>query len=202
MNLFKFKSADNCSKKTTIAKSIILDSEKIEYTIRKHRKAKRLKIAIACDGSCTVTLPWRLGLWNAEKFIQQNSEWVLDKMKAMKKIGQNNLLLQRNKEEYLRLKKNSRDFAIKKLEKLNEFYGFEYKKVFIRNQKSRWGSCSSRRNLNFNYKIMFLPERHADYIIVHELCHLKEFNHSQRFWSLVSQALPEYKEIKKQLKVL
>lgn len=200
MNLFKFKSTGNSSKNKTVAKSIVLDSEKIEYTIRKHRKAKRLKIAIACDGSCTVTLPWRLGLWNAEKFIQQNSEWVLDKMKAMKKIGQNNLLLRRDKKEYQMVKEYARDFITKRLEKYNESYGFEYKKIAIRNQKSRWGSCSSRRNLNFNYKIMFLPERYADYIIVHELCHLKEFNHSKRFWNLVSQTIPEYKEIKKQIK--
>lgn len=202
MNFFKFKSTDNRSKKTTVAKSIILDSEKIEYTIRKHRKAKRLKIAISCDGNCTVTLPWRMSMLDAEKFIQQNSEWVLDKIGAMKKIGQNNLLLNRDKKEYQKVKEYARDFITKRLEKHNEFYGFTYKKIAIRNQKSRWGSCSRKGNLNFNYKIILLPERHADYIIAHELCHLKEFNHSQRFWNLVSQSIPEYKEIKKQLKVL
>ena len=137
-----------------------------------------------------------------EKFVQQNSEWVSDKMKAMKKIGSNNLLLRRDKKEYQKVKEYARDFITKRLEKHNEFYGFEYKNIAIRNQKTRWGSCSKKGNLNFNYKIILLPERHADYIIVHELCHLKEFNHSKSFWNLVSQTIPEYKEIKRRLKVL
>ncbi len=183
-------------------KKITLKNEKIEYSVRKHRKAKRLKIAISCDGNCMVTLPWRMSLWDAEKFIQQNSQWVLDKMKAMKKIGRKSLFSRNNRQEYLRLREYARDFVTRRLEKYSEFYGFEYKSVAIRNQKTRWGSCSSKSNLNFNYKIMLLPQRHADYIIVHELCHLKEFNHSKRFWNLVSQAIPEYEKIIKQLKVL
>lgn len=183
-----------------VTKNIILNDEKINYTVRKHRKARKMKIAISCDGNCTVTLPWHIGMWNAEKFIQQNSKWVLEKIEKMKKIGNNNLLLRRDKKEYSKLKEYARDFITKKLDKLNEAYGFGYKKIIIRNQKTRWGSCSSKGNLNFNYKIIFLPEECADYIIVHELCHLKEFNHSQRFWSLVSRTIPEYKEIKKQIK--
>jgi predicted metal-dependent hydrolase len=185
-----------------VIKKITLRNEKIEYTVRKHRLAKRLKIAISCDGNCRVTLPWRMSMWDAEKFIQQNSQWVLDKMKTMKKIGGNSLFSRHNKKEYLKLREYARDFVAKRLEKYGEFYGFEYKKVAIRNQKTRWGSCSSKSNLNFNYKIVLLPERHADYIIVHELCHLKEFNHSRVFWNLVSQTIPEYKKIIKQLKVL
>lgn len=185
-----------------VTKKITLKNEKIEYTVRKHRRARRLKIAISCEGNCMVTLPWYMGMWNAEKFVQQNSQWVLNKMKAMKKIGGSSLLLRHNAKEYLRLKEHARDFVTKRLEKYSEFYGFEYKKVAIRNQKTRWGSCSSKGNLNFNYKVMFLPQRHANYIIVHELCHLEEFNHSKRFWNLVSQIIPEHKKIIKQLKTL
>lgn len=199
MNFFKLK---NTHKKTAVTKSIVLRDEKIEYTVRKYRSAKRLRIAISCDGNCRVTLPWRMSMWSAEKFIQQNSQWVLDKMKAMKKIGCNNLLLKHDKKEYLKVREYARDFVTKRLKKYKEFYGFEYKKIAIRNQKSRWGSCSRKGNLNFNYKIILLPERHADYIIVHELCHLKEFNHSKSFWNLVSRTIPEYKEIKKQIKTL
>lgn len=202
MNFFKFKNTTHPHKHKTVTKNIVLENEKIEYTVRKYRSAKRLRIAISCDGNCMVTLPWRMSMWDAEKFIQKNSEWVLEKMKAMKKIGCNNLLLHRDKKEYQKVKEYARDFVTKRLEKYKEFYGFEYKKIAIRNQKTRWGSCSRKGNLNFNYKIILLPERHADYIIVHELCHLKEFNHSKRFWNLVSQTIPEYKEIKKRLKVL
>ena len=165
-------------------------------------KAIRLKIAISCDGNCTVTLPWRLGLWNADDFIRQNSKWILEKTEKIKKISNNNLLFQQNRKEYLKLKEYARDFVIKKIEKLNEVYKFEYKKIIIRNQKTRWGSCSSKGNLNFNYKIIFLPEECVNYIIVHELCHLREFNHSEKFWNLVMHNIQKYKKIKKQIKAL
>lgn len=76
------------------------------------------------------------------------------------------------------------------------------KKVAIRNQKTRWGSCSSRGNLNFNYKIIFLPVCLMDYIIVHELCHLKELNHSKKFWQLVEKQIPNYRDLIRDLKVI
>jgi hypothetical protein len=186
----------------TVQKKITLLSEKIEYTVRKHRTAKRLKLVISCDGNCTVTLPWRMGFVSADDFIRKNAEWVLEKMKAMKKIGRNSLFARHDRVEYLKLKETARVMVTRRLEKYAEFYGFEYKGVAIRNQKTRWGSCSSKGNLNFNYKILLLPQRHADYIIVHELCHLKEFNHGKRFWNLVAQTIPEYERIVTQLKIL
>ncbi len=185
-----------------IIKKITLNSEKIEYTVRKHRTAKRLKLAIYCDGNCVVTLPWRMGFLSADEFIRKNAQWVLEKMKTMKKIGKNSLFARHDHVEYLKLKEHAREMVAKRLEKFNAVYGFTYKGVAIRNQKTRWGSCSSKGNLNFNYKILLLPQRHADYIIVHELCHLKEFNHSKRFWNLVAQTIPEYEKIVEQLRVL
>jgi hypothetical protein len=186
----------------SIRKKITLRNEKIEYTVRKHRQAKRLKLAISCDGNVAVTLPWRMGFVSADEFIRKNAEWVLEKMKAMKKIGRNSLFARHDNVEYQNLKEHAREMVKSRLEKYAEFYGFQYNGVAIRNQKTRWGSCSSKGNLNFNYKILLLPQRHADYIIVHELCHLKEFNHGKRFWNLVAQKIPEYERIVAQLKVL
>ncbi len=73
------------------------------------------------------------------------------------------------------------------------------KAVRIRNVRSRWGSCSQKGNLNFHYKIAFLPPHLVDYVVVHELCHLREFNHSARFWALVAARLPDWKARKREL---
>jgi len=97
---------------------------------------------------------------------------------------------------YLKYKKQARVFVEERIEYLNGFYQFEFKRVSIRNQKTRWGSCSRKGNLNFNYKIVLLPQHLADYIIVHELCHLGEFNHSKDFWSLVAQTTPNHLELR------
>ena len=100
---------------------------------------------------------------------------------------------------YLENKERARELVHARLAYWNQFYNLPYKRVAIRNQHSRWGSCSTKQNLNFNYRIVFLPPLLADYIIVHELCHLAEFNHSATFWGHVAKTLPDYLERKAEL---
>lgn len=101
---------------------------------------------------------------------------------------------------YLLYKERARGLVLAKIAKFNTFYNFKLGKVAIKDTRTRWGSCSNKGNLNFNYKIFFLPEPLVDYIIVHELCHLAEFNHSHSFWVLVAQTMPDYKERQAELK--
>ncbi len=103
---------------------------------------------------------------------------------------------------YLQHKEQARTLVKERLAHFNTFYKFDFKKVFIKNQKSVWGSCSTRKNLNFNYKIIFLSPQVADYLIVHELCHLKEMNHRAVFWSLVEKTVPNYKKLRKELRAI
>lgn len=101
---------------------------------------------------------------------------------------------------YKDAKKESLAFAQERVGVFNEIYGFSYKEVRVKNQKTRWGSCSKRGNLNFNYRILYLPLHLADYIVVHELCHLKEFNHGKKFWDLVAQVFPGHREMRRELR--
>ena len=112
------------------------------------------------------------------------------KIKKKKKVNKNYL---ENKSKALEIVKN-------RIEYFNTFYNYKWNRIVIRNQKTRWGSCSRRGNLNFNYKIALLPQKSSDYIIVHELCHLGEFNHSQKFWDLVAKTIPDYKGIRRDLR--
>ena len=91
-------------------------------------------------------------------------------------------------------KEAARILVHERLTHFNQHYNFAYNKVAIRNQRSRWGSCSRKGNLNFNYKLLDIPPHLADAVIVHELCHLKEMNHSKAFWALVAQTIPDHKE--------
>lgn len=75
-----------------------------------------------------------------------------------------------------------------------------YTSITIRDQKSRWGSCSSRGTLSFNYRLIFAPPKVLDYVVIHELCHLTHFNHSKEFWNMVGQIMPDYKVCQKWLK--
>lgn len=97
-------------------------------------------------------------------------------------------------------KELARSIIHERLAYWNVHYNFAYKRVAVRNQKRRWGSCSEHGNLNFNYKIIFLPEALMDYVIVHELCHLAELNHSQMFWDHVALTVPEYKKMRAYLR--
>lgn len=84
-------------------------------------------------------------------------------------------------------------YLLPRTAELARLHGFHYGKITIKGQSTRWGSCSSQRNLNFNWRLMFAPPGAVDYVIIHELCHLQELNHSRRFWSLVGRLCPDYK---------
>ena len=87
-----------------------------------------------------------------------------------------------------------------RVEYFAKIIGVTYGRITIRNQKTRWGSCSSKGNLNFNCLLMLAPPEVLDYVVVHELCHRKQMNHSKAFWSEVEKVLPDYKEARKWLK--
>ena len=102
--------------------------------------------------------------------------------------------------KYLAHKEAARRLVHAKIAQFNAHYGFTILRVAVRDQKSRWGSCSKKGNLNFNYRLALLPEPLVDYVIVHELCHLAEFNHSPQFWARVAEMIPDYRARRAELK--
>lgn len=105
-----------------------------------------------------------------------------------------------SKKAYTLHKEAARALVHAKIAQFNAHYGYTLNKIFIKNHQSRWGSCSSRGNLNFNYKIVFLPPELQEYLVVHELCHLGALNHSKDFWALVEQTTPHHRMLRKKLK--
>lgn len=103
---------------------------------------------------------------------------------------------------YVEHKEAARELVLARLAHFNTHYGLVWNRVAIRNQRRCWGTCTSLKNLNFNYKILLLPPHLQDYIIVHELCHLKELNHGQAFWDLVGEQIPDYQARVAELRVV
>ncbi len=173
--------------------------EKIKYTLKLSRKAKRLRLAIYCDGAVVLTAPHSASENFINQFVTKNTEWILRKLEGFKPFIARSFI-KNSKKDFIKYKTEALALTQSRVEYFNQFYNFKFNKINIRNQKTRWGSCSKKGNLNFNYKIALLPAKSADYVIVHELCHLGEFNHSKGFWNLVAQVIPDYLKIRNDLK--
>lgn len=170
-----------------------------EYEIRESTRAKRLTLTVHPHGRVVVTKPVRISHKTAEAFILKHAEWIerakeaFIKRAAKKKTDQ--IVLPRprkNSSAYKEARKEARILVTERLQHFNELYNFTYGTISIRDQKTRWGSCSAKGNLSFNYRIVYLPKEIQDYIVVHELCHTNEHNHSERFWAQVARAIPAH----------
>ena len=180
-------------------RQINLHNRVVDYTIRRSKKAKRLRLAVYGDGNLIVTIPRIFPSFLIDKYIVAKSQWIISKFDFFEKLNKKKKILF-TVDSYNDNKLKALDIITKRIVVLNKNHKYEFNKVTIKNQKTCWGSCSLKKNLNFNYKVIFLPPKIRDYIIIHELCHLKEFNHSQKFWKLVATFMPNYELLIKQLK--
>ena len=170
-----------------------------KYILRKSKRAKRVRLSVYCDGSVVATSPLGVSRSIIDKFVFEKRQWLANKIKFYNNIDEREVRVF-SVDDYLRHRGEALALVKERVEFYNKIYKYSFNRISVKNQKTRWGSCSRKRNLNFNYKVLFLPEKLRDYIIVHELCHLKELNHSQRFWSLVGEVLPGYLNIRRELR--
>ena len=154
------------------------------------------------NGDAVLRIPNQLSADALQKFLDSEHAWIWKKVKQMQMRME-----QRQETGAVPVGELSRD-ELEKIKKKIESRVNAYKKamgvtigwITIRNQKTRWGSCSSEKNLNFNWKLILAPPEVLDYVVVHELCHLKEMNHSKAFWDEVGKVMPEYETYKLWLK--
>jgi predicted metal-dependent hydrolase len=190
----------NSSMIANMQKEIILEDKKVPYTLRRSPRARRMRLAVHYDGTVVLTVPLGLSETAAEKFVNEKVRWVLSKIDLFSRFRGSDAIVHRGREDYIKHKDAALVVARESVLRLNKIYGYRYNRISVRNQRTCWGSCSRKGNLNFNYRILFLPDEVRDYVIVHELCHLGEFNHSKRFWELVAIASPDFLAIRKELK--
>ena len=159
------------------------------------------QIQVRADGSILVRAPRRMPERYIERFVLEKSDWIEKVLKKLSDAKERmNDAEPLSPEEIMRLSKEALDYISKRVEYYASIVGVEYGRITVRNQKTRWGSCSGKKNLNFNCLLMLTDEKIIDYVVVHELCHLKEMNHSKDFWAEVERVLPDYKASRAWLK--
>ncbi|MCF7860572.1 M48 family metallopeptidase [Patescibacteria group bacterium] len=165
---------------------------------RRVRRSRHVRLSLSADGRVLVTRPFWVTERFAQNFVNEKREWILKQWQKLKDAP-DSPLSKGTRVDYLRYKERVREIAKERLEYFNQFYHFKYTRLSIRDQRTRWGSCSKRGGLNFNYRLVFLPPELIDYLIVHELCHLQQLNHSPAFWGLVAQQIPDFKKRRQEL---
>ena len=165
--------------------------------IKSNRKS--IALEIKPDGRVICRAPRGMKDREIEKFIHNHELWIkrtLIKVENSEKEKGEFL----SEEELELLKKQARKIIPDRVKYYASIIGVDYGRIAIRSQKTRWGSCSTKGNLNFNCRLMLAPIEVLDSVIVHELCHRKEMNHSKKFYALVHRYYPEYDKWNKWLK--
>ena len=163
-------------------------------------RSRRKTIAIQIDreGQVIVRTPYGITKRQVEEFLDEKKDWILQTRQRVEK----------RKKEQIPISEEVRREGIERAKRIfpertayfAKRMGVDYGRITIREQKTRWGSCSSKGNLNFNWKLVLLDPELLDYLVVHELAHRREMNHSAAFWKVVEAELPDYRERRRKLK--
>ena len=166
--------------------------------IRSDRKT--ISLQVKPDGRVIVRAPQRLAKYRVARFVKDHEDWILKQQKKLEDYRETCHVIT-DEERRAGVQK-----ALKIFPERTAYFaarmGVTYGRITIREQKTRWGSCSSAGNLNFNWKLVLMPLEILDYVVVHELAHRKEMNHSPKFWVIVEREMPDYQERKQKLKEL
>ena len=167
--------------------------------IRSNRKS--ISIEITKDLSVLVRAPLRMSDKKIAEFVELKSDWIDKHIELVRERNEKNAdVVKFTDVEIKELAQKAKEYIPERVAYYAQIMNVSYGRITIRNQVSRWGSCSTKGNLNFNCLLMLTPPEVIDYVVVHELYHLKEMNHSKKFWAEMEKMIPNYKEQKKWLK--
>ena len=170
--------------------------ETISYQIIRSAR-KTISIQIVPPGQVVVRCPNRMKNEEIRTFVQSKADWI---EKHLQKFSGSSALPPFTPEQVKKLAAQALKVIPERVAYFAPKVGVTHGNITIRNQRTRWGSCSGKGNLNFNCLLMLAPPEVLDYVVVHELCHLKELNHSPRFWREVAKIIPDYNIRRKWLK--
>ena len=167
--------------------------------IRSSRKT--LALEIKPDGRVIVRAPLHMSQRKIDAFVEDKAGWIEKHLSRLKTAqATQNGINKLTDDELQLLAEKALQYIPQRVEYYSKLIGVNYGRITIRNQKTKWGSCSSKGNLNFNCLLMLTPPEVIDSVVVHELCHRKEMNHSNRFYAVVLKVYPEYKKWNRWLK--
>lgn len=174
----------------------------MKQTIKVIRSARRtISLEITPSGQVLVRAPRYMSETEIRKFIEAKSSWLERHLQKQEEdLGSVQAEGRFTEQEVEKLIKLARQVIPEKVAYYSRLMGVTYGRVTIRKQKTRWGSCSREGNLNFNCLLMMVPPEVLDYVVVHELSHRLEMNHSVRFWAQVEKVIPDYRKSRKWLK--
>lgn len=175
----------------------------ISYRIERSRR-KTIVLSLQEDMSLLLKIPLSISWSGARQMLRDKESWIVRKYTQMQKARdaapRSQLTDAQRRALEGRYRQAAREYFAARVAHYEPIIGVTHGSIAIRDQKTRWGSCSAKGNLNFNWRLMLAPPRILDYVVVHELCHRKEMNHSKAFWNAVETVLPDYRECRKWLK--
>lgn len=171
------------------------NKEKIEIEIIKSNR-KTIAIEVRQDLRVIVRAPKRASNREIMKFVEQKQDWIAKHLAYMQIRYEETRRVKEKQftdDDIRKMKDEAKMVIPDRVKYYAGIMGVTFGKITIKNQKTRWGSCSSKGNLNFNCLLMLTPDKVRDYVVIHELCHLKQMNHSKMFWAEVEKVMPDYK---------
>ena len=173
----------------------------MKYRIQIRRSSRKtLSVQIVGSDEVLVRAPLRMPEGTIRRFLEEKRPWIEAHLEKVARREEAARLQPLSMEEIQALAEDALRWFPPRVRDYARILGVRVGRITIRNQKTRWGSCSAQGNLNFNCLLMLCPENVRDYVIVHELCHRLELNHSPRFWALVEGAMPDFRERRAWLK--